>query len=297
ILFLLASFAYAEDSTNLLKKNIAFNNFDAVIYPVPGNTEKALIIVSGSEGGLEYAEKMAEYFQSHSIPSLAVGYFKTKHSVKHLSKIPVETIGDAISFLKHLGYEKIGILGLSKGSELAMAAAINYPAISCVIVRTPSYFYTEGLKGSKSSKTSCWTYKDKELPYTPNKIRKAHPVLSFFKNKEFNILKVNSDKDVREDSIIPVEKIKGPVLIMSTKADTIWPSAESGEKIAKRLADKNFPYKYKHICFEHMSHFMFENCGSEIKYLFKSEKEFPGECAEERLLMGEETLNWLYQVW
>ena len=35
---------------------------------------------------------------------------------------------------------------------------------------------------------------------------------------------------------------------------------------------------------------MLENCG-------KSEKQFPEECARERVVMGQECINWIEKVW
>ena len=66
------------------------HNADGVLYPVTGRKDKVVIVLSGSEGGLEHTQKMAKYLQDHAIPALALGYFKTKHSVKNLSKIELE---------------------------------------------------------------------------------------------------------------------------------------------------------------------------------------------------------------
>ena len=52
--------------------------------------------MSGSEGGLEHAGKLAKYPQDNGIPALAFSYFKTKHSVKSLNKIELENIKAAI---------------------------------------------------------------------------------------------------------------------------------------------------------------------------------------------------------
>ena len=82
---------------------------DGVLYPVTGRKDKVVVTLSGSEGGLEHAEKLAKYLQENGIPALALGYFKTKHSVKTLNKIELENIKAAIEWLKNQGYEKIGI--------------------------------------------------------------------------------------------------------------------------------------------------------------------------------------------
>lgn len=70
------------------------------------------------------------------------------------------------------------------------------------------------------------------------------------KNKEYNILAINTDKKINPASIIPIEKIKAPILMFSTEVDTIWPSRESCEKMEERLKANKFPYPHKHICFD-----------------------------------------------
>lgn len=276
---------------------VTLHKADGVLYPVAGRKDKVVITMSGSEGGLEHAEKLAKYLQDNGIPALAFGYFKTKHSVKSLNKIELENIKAAIKWLKKQGYEKIGIEGCSKGAEYAAAAAIAYPELSCVILKIPSWFYGEGMDKTVPSGASSWTYEGKELPYTPYKTRKLPVMKEMMKNKEYNILAINTGKKINPDSIIPIEKIQAPVLMFSTEVDTIWPSRESCEKMEERLNANQFAYPHKHICFEHMSHMMLENCGKGIKYFIKSEKKFPEECAKERVIMGQECIKWIEEVW
>ena len=271
--------------------------WDGVLYPADQSKEKIMIVFSGSEGGLEHAEKCCRYLQDHGINAFALGYFKTKHASKQLDLIPVEIFGDVIEKLKSLGYRKIGVEGVSKGAELALAAAIQYPEISCVIVKTPSWFYSEGLTGGQPSGHSCWSYKGQALPFTPYKERKIHMLSLIWQAKEYNILPVNTGKKVLPESVIPVEKIYAPILMLSTKVDTIWPSTESCEKLCERLQANQFAYPYKHIAFEHMSHMMLEYCGKEIKHFIKSEKENPEACFMERETMGKECVQWIQQVW
>lgn len=116
---------------------------DGVLYPVSDRKDKVVITLSGSEDGLEHAGKLAKFLRNNGIPALALGYFKTKYSVKPLNKIELENIKAAIEWLTDLGYEKIGIEGCSKGAEYAAAAAVAFPELSCVILKIPSWFYSE----------------------------------------------------------------------------------------------------------------------------------------------------------
>lgn len=278
-------------------EKIHHSTWDGVLYPVDGRKDKIMIVMSGSEGGLEHAGKMAHYFQDNGIPALALGYFKTRHTRKNLVRIPLEIVQSAIFYLTEKGYDRIGIVGASKGAEYALAAAIAFPTLSCVIVKTPSWFYSEGMKNGNPSGTSCWSYQGRELPYTPYKTRRFHMLKMLWKKREYNILEINTGKKVTADSVIPVEKIHAPVLILSAAKDTIWPSKESGEKLLLRLQKHNFGYPYKHICYEHMSHMMLEYCGSAIKYFIKSERQYPQECAKERQKMGQACVEWIESIW
>lgn len=181
--------------------------------------------------------------------------------------------------------------GISKGAEFALAAAIVYPELSCVIVKTHSWYYSEGLKKGQPCGSCYWPYEGKSLPFTPYNHRKINAMKLILKAKEYNILPINLKKHIVEESIIPVERIHAPILIFSAERDTIWPSAESGRKLCGRLEENQFSYPYKHICFKQMSHMMFEYCGEEIRYFMKSEREAPEICKKEREQMGQECVN------
>ncbi|UZT81289.1 acyl-CoA thioester hydrolase/BAAT C-terminal domain-containing protein [Caproicibacterium sp. BJN0003] len=271
--------------------------WDGVMYPVSKEKNKVVIVMSGSEGGLNHTEKLAHFLQDHNIPALALGLFKTKNSQRNLDRIPLERIYDAIIWLQRNNYKNIAVEGVSKGAEYALAAAIAYPELSCVIVKTPSWFYSEGIISNRPSGTSCWSYLGKELPFTPYKKRKFGMGKTLWKTKEFNLLEVNTGKAVVPESIIPVEKIKAPILMFSTSVDTIWPSKESCEKLEDRLNKKNFSYPHRHVCFDHMSHMMMEYCDPQIRWFMKSERQFPEECAKERKKMGNICVDWIKNIW
>lgn len=273
-------------------------DWDGIFYPSNDVKDKAIIVFSGSDGGLEHSAKHAHFLADNGISALAFSLFKTKHTGKDLNMIPVERIKAGINWLKDKGYKKIAVDGTSKGAEYAFACAINYPEdVSCVIVKTPSWFYSEGMIGKTPSGKTCWSLNKESLPFTPYKTRKLNILGLMLKHKEFNILEINTGKTINENSIIPIEKINGPILMFSTSVDTVWPSKESSIKLVKRLEEYSYKYPYKHINFDHMSHMMIEYCGKEIKYFVKSEKEDPEACFRERDIMGREIVKWIKEVW
>ena len=275
--------------------------FEAILYPGNGRKDKVMIVMSGSNGGMTLTKQEAEFYHRNGIPSLALALFKTKQTPKELSRVPLEFVERTAAWLKKLGYKQIGIDGTSKGSEMALIAASLFPELSCVIVRVPSHFVSEGLSGSGKNKapsgTSCWSYRGEELPYAPYRTRTFNILQMFMREKEMHIITFNRDKDITPDTLIPIENIKAPVLMLSSKHDEVWPSYESAVYMEKKLTEIGFPYSHKHIAFEHMSHAVLTRLAWIYKMAFKSERRHPKECAKDRDALKEELLCWVNADW
>ena len=56
------------------------------------------------------------------------------------------------------------------------------------------------------------------------------------------------------DAVIQAEKITGPILLISSKMDTLWPSEPAAAQIIKRLRQYRFPYSYQHLSYDHGGH-------------------------------------------
>ena len=277
------------------------DGFEGILYPGDGRKDKVLIVMSGSNGGMSLTTQAARFYDKNGIPALALALFKTKETQKDLSKVPVEYVERAITWLKNKGYQKIGIDGTSKGSEMALVAASIFPDLSCVIARVPSHFVSEGLSGSGKSKapsgTSCWSYRGKELPFAPYRSRHFNILKMFMKEKELHIITFNRDKEITPETIIPIENIKAPILLLSSKHDEVWPSYDSAVLMDQKLASINHPYRHKHIAFDHISHAMLTELPVIYKLAFKSERQHPSECARDRNKLKKCLLKWVNEVW
>jgi hypothetical protein len=53
---------------------------------------------------------------------------------------------------------------------------------------------------------------------------------------------------------IPVEKINGPILLLSGEDDQIWPSTFMARQIMKRLDAARFPFRHEHVSFPNAGH-------------------------------------------
>ena len=61
-------------------------------------------------------------------------------------------------------------------------------------------------------------------------------------------------KNPDPDAVIRVEKITGPVLLISSKMDTMWPSGPAAEQVVKRLQRHDFPYSFQHLSYDYGGH-------------------------------------------
>ena len=289
---------YCDDSiksvdvveNNLLARYFTSNNKMA---------RPTVIVVSGSDGRIEKAQAIAETLAMKGYSTLAICYFGMKGTPKELSCIPLEYIENAIEWLKKndtVNKDKISIYGRSKGSEMVLLAASVFQDITCVIANTPSCYVYEGIKkGVLHARHSSWIYRGTEIPYlkfswssmlqfATKMLLNEEGALAWLYNK------VTVDSDTAE-AVITVDKINGPILMLSSNADAIWPSKIYSETIMEMLEKANFKYEYKHCTYEKSGHLL------TLPYqAIPSLRGFGGEtvsCAKASVNSWNETINFL----
>ncbi len=277
------------------------DGFSAYWFEGSKHKDKAIIWMHGSGMNEKHCLADSKYLRDAGYSVLVLGFYFWKGMSKKMRAIPVEYVESAVTELKNNGYEKIGIDGTSKGSEMALIAASMFPELSCVIVRVPSHFVSEGLSGSGKNKapsgTSCWSYQGKELPYAPYRTRSFNILKMFLREKEMHIITFNRDKDVTPETLIPIENIKAPVLMLSSTHDEVWPSYDSAVYMENKFNEIGFPYPHKHVAYKNMSHAAVTKLPWIYRMAFKSERRNPKECAEDREAMKKELLDWINNTW
>ncbi|MGT2846073.1 acyl-CoA thioesterase/bile acid-CoA:amino acid N-acyltransferase family protein [Streptococcus massiliensis] len=218
---------------NIVSQNLTFKRaYGRFFYPENQTALPSIIVLSGSDGRIEKAQNIAQVLASHGFASLALAYFGFEGLAQHLERIPLEIIKDALSFLQaqsQLNSTRIGLYGRSKGAEFALLAATTFPdQISCLVLNSPTNISLEGIKGWKNSKTSSWTYDGQELPYTRFSWR------YFLKEKWLG----KSDLPINPASILPVERVEAPLLVIASTCDEIWPATQAAWKIKERASSK-----------------------------------------------------------
>jgi uncharacterized protein len=223
-------------------------------YPPTGESKNVAIMMFGGSGGGLPTSFNTESFTAKGYPCFIVGYFKTENTPDHLEMIPLEYFEDAIKTFKsqpEVGDKKIVVWGASKGGELALLLASRYKQIEGVIAKVPSSVVFQGI-GDPSLTSSSWSYKGQPVPFVPYAPYDDSKVV----NSQWIELYELSLKQTQavEKATIKVENINGPILLLTGKEDTMWPSTQMCEMIVKRLKEYKFPHWYKHVAYENAGH-------------------------------------------
>lgn len=225
--------------------------------------EKALICFSGSDGGIELARTLAGVFQAHGLTTLALAYVMEEGLPKQFSKVPIDSLEAAAKRLHDMGYKKVGLWGISKGAELALTAGSLLPGlVNAVIAVAPMNTVCQGFakdKGICFVPGSSWSFHGEEIPYTSYGLEKfplGHILWKSIQIRDVTMYDLYLPLVQNPDpaAVIQVEKIIGPILLISSKMDNMWPSELAAKQITKRLQEHSFPYFYQHLSYNYGGH-------------------------------------------
>lgn len=224
---------------------------------------KALICFSGSDGGIELAKVLAGVFQDHGLTTLALAYVMEEGLPEKFSGVPIDTLEAAAKRLHDMGYEKVGLWGISKGAELALLAGSLMPGlINAVIAVSPMNTVCQGFakeRGISFVPGSSWSFHGEEIPYSSYGMEKfplGHILKESIRIGDVTMCDLYKPlvQNPNPDAVIQAEKITGPILLISSKMDNMWPSELAAGQIMKRLKEKNFPYYYQHLSYDYGGH-------------------------------------------
>jgi dienelactone hydrolase len=203
--------------------------------PPGGGRRPAFIVLSGSGGGIPPAAGPAGGLASRGYAVLALAYFNAGSLPRTLSNIPLEYFGTALEWLAShpaVDPERIGVLGVSRGGELALLLGVLYPHIHMVVGYVPSNVVWRGCCDRFS--TVAWTIGGQPVAAMP-------PMGA-------------RDPGAALRAEIQVEKIQGPVLLLSGKDDGVWESTRMADAVVDRLKRNHFAFAFQHLAYEHAGH-------------------------------------------
>ena len=170
-----------------------------VYFAPPHPRGPAVLVLGGSEGGSASARPEAAQLAALGHPVLVLAYFRAPGLPQELERVPVETVFRGMAWLREQAPGlPTALVGSSRGAELALIAASLRPSVArTVIALVPGAYILPSAHGKAT-----WTYRGRGLP---------------------------------EGVAIPVERIRGTVLVAGAGDDQLWSSAAYADDIASTI--------------------------------------------------------------
>jgi dienelactone hydrolase len=214
------------------------------VAPTAPGPHPGLVTWGGSEGGLRTGQLLAEYYASLGYACLGLAYFGAPGLPSELARIPLEYFGTALGWLlarPEVDPNRIGVMGGSRGGELALLVGATFPAVKAVVATVPSGVVWAGNTSALGPPPAAWTHGGRDLPFIPSS--GAAPAMGT--DAAGNSLTIEAPMfwaDLAAASTtalalatIPVERIGGPVLIIAGKDDQLWASCRLSSVAVDRL--------------------------------------------------------------
>ena len=217
----------------------------------------AIVAFGGSGGGLGPAAAWGPVLASHGLAVLAMAYFGVPGLPTDLVRIEVETVERAVAWLRRrddVSGEGVAVMGQSRGSELALLAGALLDHVAAVVAFAPSGISWDGLDGRGPVKAPAWTYRGADLPFTTAGGLPIGPKTSVPISLRSAFTSVLGDRPAIEAAEIPVERVRGPIMLVSGEEDAMWPSTEMSELVERRAAEHGFAHPVVHLRYPDAGH-------------------------------------------
>lgn len=219
-----------------------------------------VVALSGSGGGIP--SWWGDLLAPNGIAVLAAAYFGVEALPSALCEIPVETVAAAGEWLRRQPEVRsgpIGIVGGSKGAELALLAATTYPdlfgPVAAIAPSCVAWFGVDLAGGvADASARSSWTIGGQPVPFVP-----PVPGVGFERTEQglrsVGIYAVALEQpDVVAAAAIPVERATGPLLLLSGGDDAACPSTVMAQMIVERMRTHGRLSDVRHLDFPECGH-------------------------------------------
>jgi dienelactone hydrolase len=183
----------------------------------------AVLVFGGSGGGLT-TSFAAALLAAHGYPSLALAYFKVPGLPQSLHDIPLEYFTSALEVLRAqpgVDPDHVLVAGESRGGEAALLLGAYFPElVNGVVAGVPSSVVNPAPWPDASR--PAWTLRGRPLPaVSPSEYGRP-------------------DQTSNPRAVIPVERIRGPILLTCGELDGVWPSCGYVDAITARLRAHRF---------------------------------------------------------
>jgi dienelactone hydrolase len=199
--------------------------------------DDVVVVLGGSMGG--FPEVLATQLAERGIGAFALGYFGAPGLPSALVEIPVETVQRGLDVVRQRvgGGRAIGVMGMSKGAELALLSASYIDDIGPVVAVAPSCVAWYGIDISDLSAMTraSWTWHGTPVPFLPLQpnVMPLFTEAGIRTDVCYDLSRYSADEV--DAARIRVERSRGPILLLSGDDDHQWPSAPMAAAIVDRM--------------------------------------------------------------
>lgn len=222
-----------------------------VLYRPDGAATGGVLVLGGSEGGVP--TEITRALAAHTgLVCFGLAYFNAPGLPRHLIEIPLEYVEGAVGWLKRQlpdPTRAVGLFGASKGAELALLGGATFPALfSALVAFVPSSVVFEGIGSRGRCGQSSWTHGGHPLPFVPYR-GLPRPGIGGFRAATMYKGALASGPG---PSVISVERIRCPLLLVSAGDDRLWPSTALADQVATRM--QRHGGTVEHLCYPEAGH-------------------------------------------
>ncbi|HTK02345.1 MAG TPA: acyl-CoA thioesterase/bile acid-CoA:amino acid N-acyltransferase family protein [Bordetella sp.] len=237
-----------------------------VFRPAGAGPRPVIIVLNGSGGGIP--RQRAALYAAHGYTAFALGYFKAPGLPDQISRTPLEYFERALHWTRETlqpagGF--VAVTGQSRGGELTLLLASRFPElVNAAIAYVPSAVVHGTLRAGAQGEapdSPTWTWQGQAL----RNVWQDNPEVDW---TAFNQTSTDGTP-VRQAAAfhtplrhpasvaaarIAVERIAGPVMLVSGTDDGFWPSTLFSEQIAATLKEHGHRWPVEHVCGQGAGH-------------------------------------------
>jgi dienelactone hydrolase len=246
------------------RREIRVRGLVGTLFTPPGpGPHPVVVMLAGSGGGI--MEPRAALFAAHGYAAFALGYFGVPGLPTHISATPLEYFETGLAWVRDTlaparGF--VAVCGVSRGGELSLLLGATFPtAVGAVVAYVPSPL-THGVlnagRPGEDRHAPTWTHHGQPLPVLSRPNVTADWALFDDapppKRQSPAFLSALRDPDAVARAFIPLERTRGPVLLISGDDDALWPSTPFSELAVARLKEARHPFPVQHLRYADAGH-------------------------------------------
>ena len=227
--------------TAVRRSEVNAGDIVGVVFEPAGRTEHFAVMLGGSSGGIP--EAPARRLAENGVCAFALGYFGAPGLPSALVEIPIESLQHGIEWFSqtYAGGGAVGLMGMSKGAELALVLGAQLgDSIAWIVAVAPSHVVWFGVTApgpnpDRRSTRSSWSLGGVPLPFLacpPDVV----PEFTEFGLRTDVFCDVSRHEPSEVDAArIAVERSTGPLLLLSGDDDHMWSAATMSDEIVRRM--------------------------------------------------------------